>query len=362
MEGRIRRSRAGFGQRMKTSDLTIVETSGSLVEQARQLGEAVRANYAATVALFEKRRPLLETAQGKQVLANVRRRYMKDCAVMLPYMTAFAEGVGETLDAVLEVNMLVMLSKSRLAECTGFIIAREGQTVAAQNWDTGESAAPMAVLEIGRGGNGNATARFTSALTLDFWAGVNPHGLATGGCSGPSGDPIGAGEGVTGTLWRGPVFYQCQTIGDVKKSLAAVPVPGKGFNTVYVDRHGAMLWTHQGAGRYGMLTPDTPYCSATGYRPTMNEPRTPKEHAEKNRRERFMALAAEASERDGDLVAAVKAILADHHVTDGHPDSAPCRHNGPNSSTQFSLVFDLSARVVHYCGQPCCNAWRQIGL
>ena len=347
---------------MKTSDLTIVETTGSLVERAGQFGEAVRDNYAATAALFDRRRPLLKTAQGKQVLANVRSRYLKDFAVMLPYMVAFAKGLGETLEAVLELNILVMLSKSRLAECTGFIITRNGHTVVGQNWDTGESAAPMAVLEIGRGGPGPATARFTSPLTLDFWAGVNPHGLATGGCSGPSGDPIGSGDGVTGTLWRGPVFYRCESIGDVKASVADVPVPGKGFNTVYADKDGGMFWTQQGGGRYGTVTPDTPYCAATGYRPAMNEPGTPKEEAERNRWRRFMFLGGQASRSGQNLVATVKEILADHHVTGGHPASAPCRHDGPENSTQFSLVFDLTAKHVHYCGRPCENEWRQIRL
>ena len=347
---------------MKTADLTIVETRGGFAERAAQLGEAVRTNYAATVALFDKRRALLETPQGKQVLANVRARYLKCCAGVIPYMMAFAKGVGTSLDDVLEVNVLVMLSKSRLAECTGFVITRDAHTVVAQNWDTGESAAPMAVLEIGRDGYGPDTARFTSALTLDFWAGINRHGLATGSCSGPSGDPIGTGDGVTVTLWRGPVFYRCTDVDDVKKTVASLPVPGKGFNAVYVDAAGRMLWTQQGGGRFGTAVPKTPYCAATGYRPAMNEPRTPKEQAALDRWRRFMHLAEQASNGDQDLVETVKTILADHHVTDGHPDSAPCRHDGPENSTQFSLVFDLTARNVHYCGQPCCNEWRRIRL
>ena len=347
---------------MKTDDLTVVETRGTFAEQAAQLGEAVRSNYAATAALFEARRGLLETPQGREVLTNVRRRYAEGCADMLPYMEAFAKGLGVPLDEVLDLNILVMLGKSRLRECTGFIITRDGRTVVGQNWDTGESAAPMAILEIGRRPDAPATARFTSPLTLDFWAGVSPHGLATGGCSGPAGDPIGDGQCMTGTLWRGPVFYRCKNIEDVRHLVTTVTIAGKGTNTVYVDASGQMLWVQQGGARFGMSTPVTPYCAATGYRPILSEPRTPKEHAEKHRWERFMALGEKAVNSDRDLVSAVKRILADHHVVDGHSDSSPCRHGGPENSTQFSLVFDLSARVVHYCGRPCENEWRQIVL
>ncbi|MBN2307623.1 MAG: hypothetical protein JXR94_01550 [Candidatus Hydrogenedentes bacterium] len=347
---------------MKTDDFTVVETSGGPVERAGQFGEAVRANYAAVAALFEPRRALLDTPQGQRVLANVRTRYLAECADILPHMKAFAKGLDVDFDALLELNILVMLTKSRLEECTGVIVARGDHVVVGQNWDTGEKAAPMAVLDIGRGGGTPATARFTSPLTLDFWAGVNPYGLATGGCSGPSGDPIGDGMGITGTLWRGPVFYRCKSVADVKALVESVPIPGKGPNTVYVDAGGAMLWVQQGGGHSGVVAPETPYCAATGYRPLLNEPRNPKEMAEYHRWERFMLLAKDASECTRDLVACVKAVLADHCVVDDHPDSSPCRHGGPDSSTQFSLVFDLTARTVHYCGRPCENPWRAIEL
>ena len=347
---------------MKTADLTVVETQGGLVARAQQLGEAVRSNYAATAGRFEPRRALLETAQGKQVFENVRARYVRDCADILPHMEAFARGLGVALDSVLEVNILVALAKSRLEGCTGFIITRGGRTVTAQNWDTGESAAPMAVLEIGRGGEGLDTARFTSPLTLDFWAGVNPYGLAMGGCSGPAGDPIGTGEGITCTLWRGPLFYACKNVEGVRERVSTIPMPGKGANAVFVDATGAMLWTQQGGGRFGMVTPATSYCAATGYRVILSEASTPKEKAEHDRWKRFMHLAEKAVGSDADLVDCVKHIVADHCVVDGHPASSPCRHGGPESSTQFSLIFDLTSREVHYCGRPCENEWRRITL
>ena len=347
---------------MRTEDLTVVETEGAPRRRAGQLGEAVRENYHATASLFEPRRALLETPQSRRVLANVRRRYCSECSDILPYVDAFSRGLGITRESLVEMNVLVALCKSRLDECSGFIITRGGRTVVSQNWDTTESAAPMAVLEIGRDPNGPDTVRFTSPLVLDFWSGINPYGLCKGGCSGPAGDPIGDGKGLTGTLWGGPLFYRCGSVADVRSLVENTPLPGKGMNSVFVDSHGTTLWTQQGGGRFAVAEPDTPYCVATGYRPGINQPVTPKDRAGRHRWQRFMDLGADAMNRSGDLLADVKAILADHQMTDGHPDSAPCRHGGPENSTQFSVITDVTNRTVHYCGRPCENEWRRKDL
>ena len=348
---------------MKTSDLTVVETRGNLVERAGQLGRAIQENYHAMAALIGKQRAKLDTPQGKTVLANVRKRYEQDCSDMRKYMQAFAEGLGVTVDDVLELNILTGLSKSKLNECTGFIIVKDQQVVIGQNWDTGASAAPMAILAIGRDTEGqHDTVRFTGAITLDFWSGMNPHGLCMGGCSGPGGDPIDDGDGLTVSLWRGPLFYRCKTVADVKRMAESVPMVGKGTNGVFVDAQGNLLWTQQGGGRFAAVTPETPYCAATGYRPNINEPKDAKQRAEMHRWQRFMQLGGEAMQQSGNLVEQVKAIMADHRVIDGHPDSAPCRHGSTENATQFSIVTDVTHRMVHYCGQPCENEWRSIEL
>ena len=183
---------------MRTDDLTLIETRGTLLQRAEQFGEGVRANYAATAALFERHRPLLASAQGARVLRNVRARYEAEFASATEFMQAFARGLDVDYGSVLETNILVCLAKSRLYGCTGVIIRRGAHIVVGQNWDTTEEAAPMAILEIGRDPDGRDTARFSSPLTLDFWSGVNPWGVAVGGCSGPAGDAMGDGDGVNG--------------------------------------------------------------------------------------------------------------------------------------------------------------------
>ena len=347
---------------MHTEDLTVVETRGTLEQRAEQFGEAVRTNHRATAALFDRYRPLLETAQGKRVLANVRRHYHVAFAGVVHFMRAFARGLSLDHDEVLDLNILVCLAKSRLDGCSGVIIRKAGRTVVGQNWDTTEDAAPMAILEIGRDPEGPDTVRFSSPLTLDFWSGVNPWGVAVGGCSGPAGDAIGAGDGITGTLWRLPVFYASRTVGDVQARVRNVRIPGKGFNGVYVDSAGGMSWTQQGGGRGAAVSVGTPFCVATGYRPALPEPATAKYVAGVARWRRLTALAEEATRGTGDPVEPMKVLLADHTVVGGHPDSAPCRHGGRENSTQFSVITDVTGRTVHYCGRPCENAWRRLVL
>ncbi|MFW6038991.1 MAG: hypothetical protein ACOC9P_00760 [bacterium] len=75
-----------------------------------------------------------------------------------------------------------------------------------------------------------------------------------------------------------------------------------------------------------------------------------------------MELGQQVLEDEGDLIANVKRILADHQRTDDHPDSAPCRHDGAGNAMQFSLIMDVSDRSVYYCGQPCSAGWRRAAL
>ena len=183
-----------------------------------------------------------------------------------------------------------------------------------------------------------------------------------GGCSGPAGDPIGAGDGITGTLWRLPVFYASRSVEDVRALVATVRIPGKGFNGVYVDSDGVLLWTQQGGGDGASVSVETPFCVATGYRPALPEPATAKYTAGVDRWRRLTSLAEAAAQGTGDLVEAMKRLLADHEVIAGHPDSAPCRHGGRENSTQFSVVTDVTGRCVQYCGRPCENEWAEVRL
>ncbi len=347
---------------MRTEDLTLVETSGDPATCAGQLGEAVRDNFRAIAGLFEPNRRRLETPAGKRVAERVRVRFFRECEDLLPCLDAFAGGAGVTRDEILRVNMTVVLAKSApLADgCTGFVLRKGDRVVLGQNWDTGETSAPMAALEVSRYPDGTGAVRFTSCLFLDFWAGVNPHGVATGGCSGPAGDPIGTGDGLGVMFWRMPTFYRCRSVSDIRGQAERVPLVGKGTNTVYADRDGEILWTQLGGGRRGVCAPKTPYCAATGYRPLIGEAVTEKEVAERNRWLRVMGLGADASVGGRDPVADVKAILCDHCVVDGHPDSSPCRRDGPENATQYSLVLDLLERRLYYCGQPDDRRWRTV--
>ena len=347
---------------MKTEDLTLVETTGDAIQCAAQLGEAVRPNFKTMAAFFEPHIGKLEAPAAKRAAERIRTCFLRECEDLLPCLDAFAENVGASRDEVLRINLAVAVGKSAPLpdECTGLVLKKEGRIVVGQNWDTGESSADMAVLEISRNPDGPNAVRFTSCLFPDFWAGVNPHGVATAGCSGPAGDPVGTVDGLGVMFWRMRAFYRCRSAPDVERAVEIVPLTGKGTNMVYVDPQGDILWVQHGGGRHGLYAPSTPYCAATGFRPLMDRPVTDKEKAEKNRWLRVMRLCADALADPRDPVEGVRDILCDYTIADCHPHSSPCRCDGPESSTQYSLVIDVTDRKLHYCGQPHDRRWRTV--
>jgi hypothetical protein len=198
--------------------------------------------------------------------------------------------------------------------------------------------------------------------------GMNAHGLTNGGASGPPDDPLRGGSGLPTTLMRWQYFYRCSTVGEVAAAAGAGLVAGKGTNNVWADAAGGKLRTEQGGGAVALLRPEARFAVATGHRAYLRGEdlgdRVPESAAaERNRWLRFRALAQEAVDGPDDPVARMKRILSDHERVDDHPVSAPCRHGGERfGDTQYSVIFDLTAREVHYCGQPCRCEWRTIVL
>lgn len=344
---------------MRTQDLTVVETEGSLVERAEQYGEAVRENYQAIFAIYGGSLALREKPAAKRIIDAVTACYLKRSTRNGEHTRGIARGLGVSMESLVELNICAMLGKVISVNCSGFAITRNGHTVVGQNLDTTpEGVAPLA-LEIGRDPDGPGVARMSPVFPQDFAAGITPAGISAGGCSGPNGiDTLDEYRGVTGTLRGEFIFCNCRTLDDVVRLGRDVPVIGRGSNGVYTDASGRIAWIQYGGGKCGVEIPDTPYCAATCYRTKLPQPDSERAKQDLKRWERLMELGKSAMGKDGDLVQDVKAILADHHTPDGYPVSSPCRHGGTQfGATQYSFVFDLTNREVHYCGQPCENEW-----
>jgi hypothetical protein len=248
------------------------------------------------------------------------------------------------------------------------VLKKAGRVVLGQNLDTGTECREINYLEVGRGPDSDGFARFCPPHMLECMFGLSPHGIASGGASGPMHDPLREGRGHAMFLTRWLFFYRCRTVFDVGATAGRNIVVGKGSNGVWVGADGDVVRMEQGGGALAVDYPVEDWAVTTGHRAHLTGEELgwrgeEKAAAEQARRHRFEELVREAAGRPGDPVDEMKRILADHTVVDGHPASAPCRHGGEaHGDTQFSCVFDVTERVVHYCGQPCCNEWREIVL
>ena len=179
---------------------------------------------------------------------------------------------------------------------------------------------------------------------------------------------MGEGKGPPALLTRWLYFYRCESPAEVAAAAARYPVAGKGTNNVWANAAGEVVRTEEGGGAVAVSRPRQDWAVATGHRTHLHGEELgghapEKAAAELARWRRLNLLAERAANAPGDPVEQMKRILADHEVVDGHPASAPCRHGDETTgSTQFSFIYDLTRRAVHYCGTPCENEWRQIAL
>ncbi len=351
---------------MDTADLMVVETRGSALERARQFGEAVREPLQAMLAgdLVER---VISDAHRREI-ADRMLAHFRALDPPLELEQACCEAAGVDLQRLLDYRVAVAISKSRAAEgCSGVILQKGGRIVVGQNLDTGPIPRGENVLEIGRGPEGGY-ARFCPPHILECMFGMNAHGLTNGGASGPPNDPLRAGHGLPTTLVRWQYFYRCATPADVAALAGRHLVAGKGSNNVWVCPSGEMLRVEQGGGAVAMMRPEGSVAVATGHRAylrgeDLGERAPEMAAADRSRGLRLQELARAAAETPGDPVEQMKRILADHRRVHDHPVSAPCRHGGEQfGDTQYSVVFDVTARAVHYCGQPCRCEWRTVAL
>ena len=351
---------------MTTDQLQIVETHGTALERARQFGEAVRDGLEEYLALTEGSLKLFAGPAGQRLREDLLGEFYRLDPPM-ELLGAFCEAAATSADIMVERMASFSAGKSRLlGECSGVFLSKAGQVAMAQNLDTGAECAVCNYLEVARGPDTDGYARFCWPDILSYMHGINAHGVCTTGCSGPAGDPMRPGGGPAVLSSRWVYLYECRTVEDVDARVRAVAANGKGVNSIYADASGRALKVEQGGGCYGLHAPEGGWCVATGYRPYIsgddlgqNPPE--KAAAEKARWDRLSVLCRDAVGRPGGPVDDLKRTMADHETTGGHPHSAVCRHD-ETSCSQFSFIYDLTGRVVHYCGQPCCNEWRSIKL
>lgn len=352
---------------MKTEDLKVVYTKGNHRERARQHAEATRDRVNFFVKIYNRiNEQMADPVNGKK-LRDYRNKIITYMRKHFPYyfdiLEGCAQGANRTSEEILDTLISIAFGKSKMIECSGIAIYNGKKVVLGQNWDTSEECAETVALEIAENEDKLKAVRFSWADPLEAWIPINWWGLSTAGASGTS-DTLGDGIGLPITIYRRMFFDRCKNVKDVKKAVIKHPMIGKGANHVFADPSGAILGVELGGGRYAFSEPENNIhvmihkinLKGKG----IGEATPPEKEVGYKRRQTFIRLCNEIKGKDN-LVAEMKKILAFH---DGgtYPDSSPCRHGGPNNSTQYSFVADITERKYYYCGRPCENEWREIDL
>ena len=355
---------------MRTEDMQIVYTRGNAVERAQQFGEACREAVPAYSEMTAGAADIFSSPRGQALKKSLLENFYSLDPPM-DVLEGFCDAAGVSLDVLVERAAAVSAGKSKPdLECSGALLKKDGLVLLGQNLDTGTECAEVNFMEIGHEADGShGYARFCWPSPLSHMQGINIHGVANGGASAPPNDPMGVGYGHALLLIRWLPFYRCHDVAEVAGAVSQYPMIGKGTNNVWADPDGGMLGTEQGGGSVGIYYPTKNWAAATGFRVHVQGEQLGKHdtqekaNAEHNRWLRFNELLEEAANTPGDPVEQMKRIMADGKIVDGHPASAPCRHAGKQyEGTQFSWIYDVTNRVVNYCGDPSINEWRQIAL
>jgi len=354
---------------MRTEDLQVVYTKGNHKERARQYAEATRERVNFFVETYNRiNEQMADPVNGKK-LRDYRNKIITYMRKHFPYyfdiLEGCAQGANRTSEEILDTLISIVFGKSKMIECSGIAIYNGKRVILGQNWDASEDEAKAVALEVAENEDKLKAVRFSwAANPLEAWIPINWWGLSTAGASGGS-YAFGDGIGLPVTIYRRMFFDRCKNVKDVKNAVIKHPMIGKGANHVFADPTGTILGIELGGGAYAFSEPENNIHVMTGHRINLKaeglEERPPeKREAEHKRRETFIRLCNEIKNKDN-LVAQMKKVLA-FHDNGTRPDSSPCRHGGPNNSTQYSFVADITERKYYYCGRPCENEWRKIDL
>ncbi len=292
---------------MRTKDLQVIRTEGTAVERARQFGEAGRRALKAYLALTEPSLEVFASARGQALKVKLLEHFYA-LGPPMELEQAFCEAAGCSADALIERAAAFSAGKSKLDfGCSGVVLKKDGLVVLGQNLDTGTECRDANLLEIGRTPEGRGYARFCWPSMFSCMHGVNVHGVANGGASGPAGDPMGDGGGLPVLLTRWLYFYRCRSAAQVAQAVERHRIVGKGTNNVWADASGQVVGTEQGGGAAAVYRPMENWAVATGYRPHirgdgLGTHAPEKVAAELARWRRLNFLAEQASSTPGDPV------------------------------------------------------------
>ncbi|MFW5866892.1 MAG: hypothetical protein ACOCX2_03685, partial [Armatimonadota bacterium] len=251
---------------MRTQDMQIVHTEGTALERAEQFGEAVREGMKTWIGMLRPLRERFSDARARTIADRMLERFHA-LDPPLEMQRACCRAAGVTAEQVHECATLQAIGKSRLdSECSGVVLKKSGKVILGQNLDTGTECGEINYLEVGSGPDTDGYARFCPPHMLECMFGISPHGIASGGASGPMHDPLREGRGNGMFLTRWLFFYRCASVGEIGAVAGREIVVGKGSNGVWVDAAGDVIRMEQGGGALAVDYPVEDWAVSTGHR------------------------------------------------------------------------------------------------
>ena len=336
-----------------------VECAGTPRQLGRQTGEALREDIAANLELF--RRPDPEAWQRRlPVMLETARRYLPD---VLEEMQGLAEGADLAVEEIYRLNFPLWNDGLDLDGCTNLVFC-DGPDgpVWGKNNDGCHPAPPRRVfVRHVRPAAAIPQVVFGFSGMVATTDGMNAEGVAVGHSS------VGSVFQQSDRhpfirLWDYAARSECATLPEYVRRMSEVPLHGKGYSIVCVDREGRVASLEAACPLMQVRRPDRPagiQCVNCYRLPALSDAdrRRPADKKDALSRAEYLdgVLAG-----DGPFDAEkMKRVLRNHDGQDiCRHGSETCAHN-----TEYSMIALPAQNKVRYCaGHPCEGEFEQIVL
>ncbi len=337
---------------MSEEHLPYIECHGSARQMGQQYGEQAADDIRNNVAAFGVEDEDEETRIFAQKTIKVLERHLPD---VLEELRGLSEGSGQSLSALLRLNQVNTFTVPRPSPgCTSMALSQgEDGPVLGKNND-GSPDARRFIIRKTTPASGHRMIQVTYTGWVSGLDAMNSAGLVNGHNSvGSKFDK--SGERVDIRLWMYALMRQSDGVADLLTRLDCVPLTGKGFNVVLVDRSGDTCVLEAAVPLVSVRSRGEAFVYATNHYASNTlsdaDRRTPDQKPVTIYRYGYLLWrdAFQRPRHSRDLV----------DILQSHEPWAPCRHGGAHlSHTLWSMVglpADQHLRVAS--GPPCSHAY-----
>ncbi|MBC8234956.1 hypothetical protein H8E77_35875 [bacterium] len=340
--------------------MKIIEVSGNPREIGRCTGEALRLEIQAHLEMFPLNSDRTNWEHRLPAFLEALRRYLPN---VLDEMEGTAEGADIPLDDILRLNIPMYANELDLEACTNIAFAGgpDGSIWGKNNDGLATDKRRPACARLVRRDDGIPVLIFTFCGMVATTDGMNAEGLAVGHSS------VGSifqqsDHHVPIRLWAYEVMMHSRTTADFVRQMASLPMRGKGYSILCVDRYGTMCSIEAPCPLMQVRRAETEqrYMNCVNYYqlPNLANADRRSEIGKQNAKARRQLLEQKLSEKIDFSLEDMKEILL------YHGDPSICRHGDEDGSyTEYSMIgLPQSNRALFLDGCPCENEFSEVTI